>query len=64
MLENKYKTQIKEMLDTHQALSVDSKNKVNRLESELQTVTEKLNQATMNRHEDISALEKRFVEAQ
>jgi len=45
-MESKYKTQIKEIMETHQALSIDSKNKVKRLESELHSVSERLNSAT------------------
>ena len=40
-MEAKYKMYIKEIMETHQALTVDSKNKIKRLETELQTVTEK-----------------------
>ena len=64
VLESKYKTQIKEMLDTHQALNTDSKGKVQRLEQELMAATEKLSQINLNRHEDVSLLEKRCIEAQ
>ena len=52
------------MIDTHQALNMDSKSKVGRLETELQIVTEKLNQTTQNRHEEMQALERKCVEAQ
>lgn len=45
-MESKYKNQIKEIMETHQALSVESKNKIKRLEQELQGMTEKLNSAT------------------
>ena len=34
-METKYKTQIKEIMETHQALTLDSKNKIKRLEMEL-----------------------------
>ena len=63
-IEGKYKAQIKDMMETHQALNGDSKGKVKRLESELAAVTEKLNAATMNRQEDIGQLEKRLMDAQ
>ena len=33
VIEGKYKAQIKDMMETHQALNVDSKNKIKRLES-------------------------------
>ena len=49
VIEGKYKAQIKDMMETHQALNSDSKGKVRRLESELAAVTEKLSSATMNR---------------
>lgn len=63
-METKYKTQIKEIMETHQALSIDSKNKVKRLENELQTVIERLNNATTNRFEEVGSLEKRYTETQ
>ena len=64
VIEGKYKAQIKDMMETHQALNVDSKGKVRRLESELAAITEKLNAATQNRQEDIGQLEKKLLEAQ
>lgn len=63
-MESKYKTQIKEIMETHQALSVDSKNKIKRLETELQTVTERLSSAAQNRFEEVGSLEKRYTETQ
>ena len=51
-------------METHQALSVESKNKIKRLEQELQGMTEKLNSATQNRYEEVGTLEKRFTEKQ
>ena len=63
-METKYKTQIKEIMETHQALSLDSKNKIKRLEAELQTVTERLNSAAQNRFEEVGSLEKRYTETQ
>ena len=63
-METKYKTQIKEIMETHQALSLDSKNKIKRLETELQTVTERLNSAAQNRFEEVGSLEKRYTETQ
>ena len=63
-METKYKTQIKEIMETHQALTLDSKNKIKRLETELQTVTERLNNATQNRFEQVGSLEKRYTETQ
>ena len=62
-MESKYKTQIKEIMETHSALSQDSKNKIKRLETELQTITEKMNSAAQNRFEEVGTLEKRFAES-
>ena len=62
-MESKYKTQIKEIMETHSALSQDSKNKIKRLETELQAVTEKMNSAAQNRFEEVGSLEKRFAES-
>ena len=64
VIEGKYKGQIKDMMETHQALNVDSKSKIKRLESQLSEVTEKLTSATTNRQEDIGSLEKKLLEAQ
>ena len=63
-MENKYKGQIKELMETHQALSGDSKGKIKRLEAENQALTAKIQQALSSRHEDVGALEKQYVEAQ
>lgn len=52
------------MMETHQALNVDSKSKIKRLETQLSDVTEKLTSATQNRQEDIGTLEKRLQEMQ
>ena len=51
-------------METHQALNVDSKSKIKRLETQLSDVTEKLTSATQNRQEDIGTLEKRLQEMQ
>lgn len=51
-------------METHQALSIDSKNKIKRLETDLQGITEKLNSTTQNRFEEVGSLEKRFIETQ
>ena len=61
-MENKYKNQIKEIMETHQAMSLESKNKIKRLEQELHNVTERLTNATQNRYEEVGSLEKRFTE--
>ena len=63
-MESKYKTQIKEIMETHQALTLDSKNKIKRLETELQSLTERLSSATQNRFEEVGSLEKRYTQTQ
>ena len=62
VIEGKFKAQIKDMMETHQALNVDSKSKIKRLETQLSDVTEKLTVATQNRQEDIGSLEKKLQE--
>ena len=51
-------------METHQAMSLESKNKIKRLEQELHNVTERLTNTTQNRYEEVGSLEKRFSEKQ
>lgn len=49
-------------METHQAMSLESKNKIKRLEQELHNVSERLTNTTQNRYEEVGSLEKRFTE--
>ena len=51
-------------METHQAMSLESKNKIKRLEQELNNVSERLTNTTQNRYEEVGSLEKRFTEKQ
>jgi hypothetical protein len=62
VIENKYKNQIKEMLETHQCMQSESQSKIKRLESEVKMLNEKLQMDARGKMSEYSSLEKKVIE--
>ena len=60
VIESKYKSQIKEMLETHQCLQNEGQSKVKRLEGEVKMLNERLQLETRGKLSEQGSLEKKL----